>query len=126
MILAKQVDSLRTLTSDEFSKLWDHKINREAGNGADMFDNPERSKAIEDLNQIVIIANKMRQAYRAYQTGEPGAEIFEFVFSLRESQDIVAELAESGSVKEAVAEVVLPKISNSAQKRLARAIIETS
>ncbi|MCX6726806.1 MAG: AAA family ATPase [Candidatus Shapirobacteria bacterium] len=126
MILAKQMENLKSLTPDEFSRLWDHKVNRQAGNGADMFDNPDRSKAIESLNQVVAIANKMRQAYRAFQTNEPGAEIFEFVFSIRESQDIVAELAETGSVKEAVAEVVLPKISDAEQRKRARDIIETS
>lgn len=126
MILAKQVDALKSLTSDEFKKLWDHKINKQAGNGADMFDNPERSKAIENLNQVVKIANKMRQAYRSFQTNQPGAEVFEFVFSIRESQDIIAELVETGSVKTAVADVVLPKIPDAEQKKRALDIIQTS
>lgn len=126
MILAKQVDTLKSLTSDEFKKLWDHKINKQAGNGADMFDNPERSKAIDNLNQVVKIANKMRQAYRSFQTNQPGAEVFEFVFSIRESQDIIAELVETGSVKTAVADVVLPKIPDAEQKKRALGIIQTS
>lgn len=126
MILAKQVDTLKSLSSDEFKKLWDHKINKQAGNGADMFDNPERSKAIENLNQVVKIANKMRQAYRSFQTNQPGAEVFEFVFSIRESQDIIAELVETGSVKTAVADVVLPKIPDAEQKKRALDIIQTS
>lgn len=126
MILAKQVDTLKTLSSTEFAQLWDHKINKIAGNGADMFDTPERAKAIDNLNHVVKIANKMRQAYRAFQTNEPEAEVFEFVFSLRESQDIIAELAESGSVKEAVSEVVLPKISDPEQRKRAQSIIATS
>lgn len=126
MILAKQVDSLRSLTPDEFARLWDHKINRVAGNGADVFDNTDRTAAINSLNQVVKIANKMRQAYRAFQTNEPGAEVFEFVFSLRESQDIVAELAEKASVKEAVAEVILPKISDPEQRKKAQNIIDTA
>lgn len=126
MMLAKQVDVLKSLTPDEFKKLWDHKINKDPGNGADMFDSPERSLAINSLNQIVRIANKMRQAYRAFQTNQPGAQVFEFVFSIRESLDIVAELVESGSVTEAIKEVILPKISDPEQKKLALAIIQTS
>lgn len=126
MILAKQVPSLKSLTADEFMLLWDHKINKEAGNGADILDTAERGKPIEDINLVVKIANKMRQAYRAFQTNEPGADVFEFVFSIRESQDIVTELTEANSVKEAIKEVVLPKIADPEQRKRALDIIQTS
>lgn len=126
MILARQMESLRSLTTEEFGRLWDHIVNKQAGNGADVLDKPERRKAIEQLNQVVAVANKMRQAYRAFQANESGAPVFEFVFSIRECQDIVKELAEGGATKTAIAEVVLPKIADPTQRKQAQAIISTA
>jgi len=126
MILARQMESLRSLTPQEFGRLWDHVINQVAGNGADILDNSERRKAINQLNDVVRTANKMRQSYRAFQMNEPGAPVFEFVFSMRESDAIVKELSEGGSPKEAIAEVVLPKIADPTQKKMAQALIDSA
>ena len=72
------------------------------------------------IKEIVVVANKIRGAYRAYHEGKSDQPI-KFVFSLRESVECaydiaVAELTPEDKkngvtkAKKAVQDVVLPKI----------------
>ena len=80
----------------------------------------ERQQRIQELKEIVTIANKIRNSYRRYHEGSLDAKI-EFVFSLRESVECAYELRtievtdeekKKGitRAKKAIQEVILPKI----------------
>lgn len=123
MIYAKYVDSLMSLRQEEFQKLWDYIINNEKDNGGDKFHTKEREEDIKKLRTLVGTANLIRSAYDAFRTGKSN-DIFEFVFSLREGVDIATEMANTPNVKEAIKEVVLPKISDAAEAERVEKIID--
>ncbi len=126
-ILAQRAEDLRTLNKEEFTKLWNHAVNGDAVNGGDIFATPERLQAISALDLLVRIANKVRQAYRAYQRNESN-DIVEFVFTQRETEEIIFDLEEfdQKSVKNAVKLVVLPKIGEYEQRQRVEQLIDAA
>jgi len=123
MIYAKHVDSLKTLKTDEFEKLWDFVINNKTDNGGDKYLIEDRKEDINKLKIIVGVANAIRSAYEAFRTGK-STEIFEFVFSLREGTAIAQEMADTKDVKKAIKNVVLPKVSDPAENERVETIID--
>jgi hypothetical protein len=111
------------LGHDEFDLLWNYVVNGDTSNGGDKYKTKEREDAIKKLQLIIKAANKIRDAYQAFRTGRSN-DIVEFVFSLRESVDIAAEINHSKDVKQAIKDVVLPKISDPAEKDKIKVIID--
>lgn len=120
MILRQYVANLKELDQNEFQLLWDNVVNGKSDPRAADFLTTDRQESIEDLKEIVTLANKIREAYRAYYEGKSDEPI-KFVFSLRESVEAAYELADveltekekyqgMTRAKKAVQEVILPKI----------------
>ncbi|PKN39066.1 MAG: hypothetical protein CVU62_02390 [Deltaproteobacteria bacterium HGW-Deltaproteobacteria-2] len=120
MILRQYVANLKELDLKDFQLLWDNVVNDKSDPLAADFLTADRKERIEDLKEIVDMANKIREAYRAYYEGKSDDPI-KFVFSLRESIEAASELddieltdkeKEQGitRAKKAVQEVILPKI----------------
>ena len=65
----------------------------------------------------------MREAYTAYRSGELDTRI-EFVFSLRETTMIAAEMNYEPDVKRAIKDVVLPKIGNPEERRSVQDLLD--
>ena len=120
MILRQYVANLKDLDLKEFQLLWDNVVNDNSDEQAVDLLTAERKERIEDLKEIVVMANKIREAYSAYHEGKSDDPI-KFVFSLRESIEAAYELADVEltdkekqqgitRAKKAVQEVILPKI----------------
>ncbi len=120
MILRQYVADLKELDPKEFQLLWDNVVNGKSDPRAADLLTVNRKERIEDLKEIVAVANKIREAYRAYHEGKSDDPI-KFVFSLRESVEAAYELADvemtdkdkelgMTRAKKAVQEVILPKI----------------
>lgn len=120
MILRQYVASLKELDLDDFLLLWDNVVNDKSDPLVADILTADRKERIEDLKEIVEMANRIREAYRAYYEGKSDDPI-KFVFSLRESIEAAYELddieltdkeKEQGitRAKKAVQEVILPKI----------------
>lgn len=122
MMLAKFVESLDELKQDEFARLWNYVANGDLASGGDQYKTPEREVDCKKLLHIVRTANRVREAYRAFRTGQ-STDVIEFVFSQRETVEIATELSGSASVVAAIKEVVLPKISDPAERELVETII---
>lgn len=123
-ILAKFVPALASVAQSEFMLMWDSVVNRDQGNGADKFLTKDREAALKNISHIVRTANKVREAYRAYRTGASNDPI-DFVFSLRETIDIAAEMGAGGKIRDAIEEVIIPKISDPAEKERVKAIVRS-
>lgn len=123
-ILAKFVPCLASAAQQEFTQMWDFVVNRDAGNGADKFLTKDREAALKNIAHIVRTANKVREAYRAYRTGASNDPI-DFVFSLRETIDIAAEMGAGTKIRDAIEEVIIPKISDPAEKERVKAIVRS-
>ena len=120
MILRKHIPELNELDEKEFQLIWDSVVNGKSDRRAVDLLTADRKERIEDVKEIVEIANKVRQSYRAYHEGKSD-EAIKFVFSLRESVEAAYELPEveltaeekkkgMTRAKKAVQEVILPKI----------------
>lgn len=120
MILRQYVASLKDLDQNDFLMLWDNIVNDKSDPLVADFLTADRKERIGDLKEIVDMANRIREAYRAYYEGKSDDPI-KFVFSLRESIEAAYELddieltdkeKEQGitRAKKAVQEVILPKI----------------
>jgi len=125
LILSKYIDSLKGLKQEELTTLWDYVVNQEKDNGGDRLTNKERRKAINKIRKIIQIANKIREAHEAFRRGSSD-EIVEFVFSLRETIDIVSEMNNFKDVKEAIKDVILPKISDPRERETVKTIIDNT
>ena len=125
MILHKYVDGLSGLKDDEFAKLWDYVVNGDTSGGGDKFmdKNKEREALCKRVQTVIKTANKIREAYKAFRTGQ-SADVVEFVFSMRETIDIAMEMNHTRDVKVAMKDVVLPKISDPAERQRIATIID--
>ena len=122
-MIAKSVNVLKPLTTEEFYAAWDYVVNGDTTNGADQYLNAERTQALKDLHVIVKTANKIRESYRAFHSGQSN-DMVEFIFTLRESDDIADELNDGIGVKQAIRDVVLPKIGDPTERQRVKAIID--
>jgi MoxR-like ATPase len=120
LILRKHIPELADLDPKDFQIAWDAVVNSKSDRRAADLLSADRKERLEDVKEIVEIANKVRQAYRAYHEGKSD-EAIKFVFSLRESVEAAYELPEVEltaeekkrgvtRAKKAVQEVILPKI----------------
>lgn len=120
MILRQYVGDLKDLDPKEFQLAWDSVVNGKGDPRAVDVITAARRERIEEIKEIVTLANKIREAYRAYHEGKSDDPI-KFVFSLRESVEAAYELADveltdkekragMTKAKKAVQEVILPKI----------------
>jgi MoxR-like ATPase len=120
MILRQYVAELKDLDPKEFQLVWDNVVNGKTDPRAADLLTTIRKEKIEDVKEIVSIANKIREAYRAYHEGKSDDPI-KFVFSLRESVEAAYEIADveltekekqqgMTRAKKAVQEVIIPKI----------------
>ena len=122
LVLSRFVPSLKDLNNAEFVTAWDYIINHNAANGGDRLVTEQRSADCTKLSMIVKIAGLVREAYRAFRTGK-SADPVQFVFSMRETVDIATELEYSSDVKDAIRDVVLPKVSDELERRSIETII---
>ena len=120
MIVRQSISELRDLTDEDFQILWDKVKNKKDNPRVTNIMTPVREEAIKQIFEIILIANKIREAYGSYRKGETDDPIT-FTFSLREAiecgyeiEDVVLTKEEKGrgitKAKKAVQEVVLPKI----------------
>jgi hypothetical protein len=120
MILRQYLPEFKGMDQREFQLAWDMVVNKKKDPRAADLVTAERTKQIENIKEIVTIANRVREAYWAYHEGRSDDPI-KFVFSLRESVEAAYELAdvelteqEKGRgmtrAKKAVQDVILPKI----------------
>ncbi|MBI3335641.1 MAG: AAA family ATPase [Candidatus Portnoybacteria bacterium] len=120
LIVRQYIPELKDLDQREFQILWDSVVNKREDPRATELLTSARKERIEDVQEVVEMANKIREAYRAYHEGKSDEPI-KFVFSLRESVEcafelphveLTAEEKKKGMTraKKAVQEVILPKI----------------
>lgn len=110
-ILASHIDALKDLSQEEFYRAWDWVVNNDKSNGADVLLSPEREKSIREIQHVVKVANVIRSAYKAYQTEESPEEV-NFIFSIRETEWIAAEINFGMDATQAIRDVVLPKVTD--------------
>lgn len=120
MILRQYLPEFKDMDQREFQLAWDAVVNKKSDPRAADLLTTARTEQIENIKEIITIANKIREAYRAYHEGKSDDPI-KFVFSLRESVEAAYELADvelteqekrkgMTRAKKAVQEVILPKI----------------
>lgn len=133
LILRQYVPKLKELSREEFQVLWESIVNKKSDSRAIDIVTSEREERIEDVREIVTLANKIREAYRAYREGRSDEPV-NFVFSLRESVESAYELSDVALTKEelkkgftrakkAVEEVILPKIPLGAERIYLQSLI---
>ncbi len=122
-ILAQYMKHASKLSQSEFYQLWDYLVNGDKTNGGDRLLNREIEKEVVGIYQIVRCANRIRAAYQNYKTGR-STEMVNFVFSLRETTTIAMIMHAFSSPKEAIKNVVIPKIEDPEERDRVRLIIE--
>lgn len=125
VVLSKYLEEFRGMSVEEFIQLWDYEINAQTTNGGDRFVTDKRTTAVNQLRHIIKTANRIREAYKAFRTGV-SPDIIEFVFSIRETVAITTELNHSQTAQEAIKNVVLPKISDPAERTRVETIIDNT
>ena len=122
LIIRNEVPELQDLSDKEFKMLWEAVINKKEDPRAIELITHVKKESIEDIFEILRMANLVREAYDAYHSGKPGAdEAIHFVFSIRTTArcawklkrvGLTAEEKKKGMTraKKAVQEVILPKI----------------
>ena len=119
LIVRQYVQGLKGFSQKEFTDIWNNIVNREKNPAVDLV-NSKIDGEVKSVKEIIEIANKIRDAYRAYFEGKSEDEV-KLIFSLRESIEcgyelehvkLTADEKASGitKAKKAVMEVVLPKI----------------
>ena len=108
---AKMMEPLKALNQTEFVSLWNLVVNKEQGKGGEQFKTAEREDAVKRLLIVVKVANKIREAFDAYQSGR-SLEQVDFPFSLRATTRVAAIMNHTVDPKAAIKEVIGPKIED--------------
>lgn len=124
-MLGAYVDSTSELKQSEFKLCWDYVVNKDTTNGADaiMGTNSQIEQDIRRIYDVIRVANRLREMYRAYLIGDSN-EPMDFPTSLREVTDIVMEMNHRQGLKRIIKRVIIPKIDDLRQKRLVDQTIE--
>jgi len=124
-MLAGYMEKLGELKQNELKLVWDHVINRDTTNGADRIlqGDPTIEQDIRRIYDVIRVANRLRDMYAAYQTGDSN-EPMDFPTSLREVTDIVMEMNHRQGVKPIIKRVIIPKIDDRRQKKLVEQTID--
>ncbi len=123
LILRKYTDHLAELSMEDFTHLWYFSVNRLVTGRSKALATPEREEEITMLFELLKIANRIRNAYRLYQT-QRSEEPVEFVFSIRDTVRCARRLRRYRSAKRAVLETVIPKISSPLEREIVTGIVE--
>lgn len=125
LILRQYVAELSELSRQEFRVLWSQVANRgSTGVGLSLL-TQKREECIDQILEILKIADKVRGAYRSFHEGSSEDEV-NFTFSLRASRDCARALEKTADAKEAVKKVILPKIPQGEERiKVADIINET-
>jgi len=123
MILRKYLPSLSRLSGEDFLRLWNILVNDVPTGGEKHLRTPEREEEVGLLFELLRIVNRIRVAYRLYQT-QQSEEPVEFVFSLRDSVRCARRLRRYGSPKRAVLETIIPKISSPLEREIVTDMVE--
>jgi hypothetical protein len=121
-VLAAYVPCLEKLSLDEFTLLWDYVINDDKTNGGDRIIDSDKEEACKQLHLVLKAANKVREAYIAFQTG--GSEAVSFVFSTRTAIYIAMDLKSGSNVNQVIKDVVVPKIADPQEQMLVGTILD--
>jgi len=129
LMYAPLTRSLKGLSSEEFKVLWGKIVDGTPSDIADKVDSEERVTTLRNLNEMIRIANLMRGNYRQTQMGLAAhdAEI-NFVFSLRDGGQVMEELDDNPAltVKEAMKDVIIAKISEPEEKITVTTLIDNA
>ncbi len=129
-----KINSLKKLQTEEFSKLWDYVVEKNAASGGDQFNNAERQQALLALKQLVKTANTIRKARKDFETNVNPQQEVRYDFSLRASKQIAIRLereerkaeGKRRPIKEVIKDIILPKISNLEEEERIKTIIENT
>jgi hypothetical protein len=125
LILKDYVSSLSELSNEEFVYLWYALINQVETPKAKRLINPTRERHINLLFDLLKIANRIRKAYRDYQS-QRSEEPVEFVFSIRDTIRCARRLERFNSAQRVVIETILPKVSSPLEREILKNIIESA
>ncbi len=134
LIIRQEVKGLKELTRTEFETLWESVVNGKAIPAAADVVTKERKMLVDEIKEVLEIANKLREAYSAYHDGSSQLEV-QFIFSMRETIDCAYELnrvelteedtrARVTKAKKSIKEVILPKIPRGEQRKQIEALID--
>ena len=123
LILKDYMEHVAPLSKEDFTYLWYAVVNGISTERGEALKTPEREEEINQLFELLKIANEIRKAYRAYQT-QQSEEPVEFVFSIRDTIRCARRIKKYGSAKKTVIETIIPKISSPLEKEIVRSIIE--
>ncbi len=132
-ILAAKIDSIKGLQLEEFERLWDYVVGRNAASGGDQFASPDRESDIRNLNSVVRVAEAIRSAHSQYMRGESD-EVVNFDFTLRETKMIAMRYnldkrqhpTAAQDVKQVIKDSVLPKIADLEERERVSIIIDNT
>jgi hypothetical protein len=122
-VISQYIGCLRGLKRNEFYRAWNHVVNKENDPSVGRFLDRKQEESIRDLHYIVKLANRLREAYRAYQSGKNSDNEVNLVFSMRGAEWIAAAMNLGMDVKTAVKKVVLPKAANQTERAVLEEII---
>ena len=129
LMYAPLTKSLKGLSSEEFKVLWGKIVDGTPSDIADKVDSEERATTLRNLNEMIRIANLMRDNYRQTQMGLAAhdAEV-NFIFSLRDGGQVMEELDDDSAltVKEAMKDVIIAKISEPEEKTTVTTLIDNA
>jgi hypothetical protein len=125
LILKDYVSSLSELSNEEFVYLWYALINQVETPQAKRLINPTRERHIYLLFDLLKIANRIRKAYRDYQS-QRSEEPVEFVFSIRDTIRCARRLERHNSAQRVVIETILPKVSSPLEREILKNLIENA
>ncbi|MBX7136369.1 MAG: AAA family ATPase [Oligoflexia bacterium] len=123
-MMAKKVPQLADLSQAEFYALWDYVVNNERMSDGQKFASDERKKLVNQIFEVVKVADKIRDNFRRWNNDEENAQEAKFVFSLGESSTIAARLKPTTNVRAIMKRVILDKISNPDERIFVEGIID--
>ncbi len=120
-IVSKYIDGpVSQMTYEEFENFWNkYIVQGEVPNDKKIYN------IFVTIAQVMQVARKIRAIYSKTMRGEADIDKeLKFVFSIRGGNFIIQDFNNSKNIKKSIEDVIMPKITDSAQKNIAKKIID--